>query len=212
MSRFPNPFYRRDEMRTSHFMAAFYAGVVGVSLATNSFAAVINFENGTHDAAVGAFYSAQGVTFSNTRWANIGTTLPGMSGTYTIHNITGLESAPKNNGSQIVAIFSNAANSISIDAIDYGNNGARIDAYDAVSGGNLVDFDEAFTSNTGAFTTLSVSAPQIHRLEIYQPSSVEPDDGIVFDDLSFTLNEIPEPAGLSMLALAGTLLRRSRSR
>jgi hypothetical protein len=197
-------------MHKHHLMTALYAGVLSATLAMSSSAAVINFENGTHDAAVGAFYSAQGVTFSNTRWANIGTTLPGMSGTYAIHNISGVESAPKNDGSQLVVTFATPANTVSIDAIDYGVNGARIDAYDATSGGNLVDFDEAFTANTGTFITLNVAAAQIHRLEIYQPAANDSQDGIVFDDLNFTLNEIPEPSSLGLIALAGALARRRR--
>jgi len=87
---------------------------------------------------------------------------------------------------------------VSILAFDVGENGARIDAYDAVVGGNLLGSDSFVGTSFGAgqFADLSVAAPGIRRFELYQLTNV-PNDSVLFDNLTFT----PEPSSLLMLGL-----------
>lgn len=71
-------------------------------------------------------------------------------------------------------------------------------------GGTLVDFDDQ--ADLGG-TTLSVSAPDIHRLVIFSDVA-----NVGFDNLTFPT--IPEPGTLSLLAVSGLtlLFRRGRAR
>jgi hypothetical protein len=205
-----NQLLKGEQMRNTHIFVAIFAGFVSLSSSLTSSGAILDFEDGTDDVAVGSFYASQGIEFSNTQWGDENVTLPGMSGELFIANITGAQYEPKL-PNQIIATFPGlAAGSVSIDAIDYGDDGVRIDAYDSITGGTLIDFDSAVSDESGQFITLSVTGSSIRRIEIYQYQNTNVGDGIVFDDLNFTL--VPEPTSLGLFALAGTLLRRNRSR
>ena len=146
----------------------------------------IDFEDGVSNAAIDAFYADHGVTFSQAKWRDLGQIVPGISGTFVLRHLQA-NLLPKMND-PIVGVFTGAAASmVSINAVDVGGNGARIDAYDSVSGGIQLATDMALdTGNT--FDTLTVSASGIVRFELYQPlSDFDPFDGVEWDDLSFIL-------------------------
>ena len=173
----------------------------------------INFDNGTDGVAVGAFYSGLGVTFSNTKWTgNFG--LAGTSGPLGISSIS--DDFQPVVGDPLKAVFSSGVSSVSITAVDVGERGARIDAYDAAAGGNLVDFDQAFGPDIGVgfFFQLNAGPATIRRIEMYQPNPISSSDGMLWDNMSFQL--VPEPTtgvllSVGLVGLAG-FKRRPRHR
>ncbi|MCD0463095.1 hypothetical protein [Roseiconus lacunae] len=197
-----------------------------VSLAVASFllfasrvdAGIINFDDGTLGVAVESFYSAQGVEFQNTSWRD-SLNYPGTSGALVIGatNNGGLSNIyAYQKADAVIAKFQLGASSISIDAVDVGDNGFRIDAYDSLTGGTLVDFDEVLGTGFGAGSVdkLSVSATLIRRVEMYQLAAVSV-DGVLVDNLEFSssVNQVvPEPEILSYWSagLLGLLVRRRR--
>ncbi len=82
-------------------------------------------------------------------------------------------------------------------------SGARIEAYDASVGGNLIGSDEFFGigAGVGNFGQLFVASSGIHRIELFQPLQLSggatSGDGLQFDDLSFTV--VPEPSSLLLM-------------
>ena len=157
----------------------------------------INFNDGTQLAPIDNFYKTQGVIFQNAQWQNV--LLPpfnvddqiGASRPFVIQAIntaSGLSSVI-DEANAIVVMFSTPVSEVQILAGDVGIFHARINAYDALVGGNLVDFDEFLGSGsgTGKFGTLTVAAESIRRIELFQPA-LPPGtdaDGLWFDDLSF---------------------------
>ena len=75
----------------------------------------LNFDDGTAGSLVGGHYSAQGITFQDARWVNMGSGLPGMSGTMGINHATGsYEWGPS---TPVIATFAQPASSVSVDGI-----------------------------------------------------------------------------------------------
>src|SRR5438132_1604415 len=81
---------------------------------------------------VGDTYIAQGVSFVDASFAVV-SGLPGASDGLGINDPD--DGAFQKPNSPIVAIFTDPQNSVSITALDVGNNGVEIDAYDAAVGG-----------------------------------------------------------------------------
>lgn len=180
-----------------HLLAATAALAVCIA-APAAKAAFIDFEDGEIPNTVGAFYAGQGVTFSNTQFTWVGG-FPGASG------ITGIRATGTfmfGIGQAVVGVFSAAVTSVSIVGIDVGAAGLRIDAYDAEVGGNLVSFGQAFGAGVGIGETYTISASGagIRRFEIYQPN-VDGYDGVLMDNLSFTLAAVPGPASLAVFGM-----------
>ena len=171
--------------------------------------ATIEFDDGIESDPIGSHYAAQGVTFdSNTVWVPNGVgdcyDFGGATAPLSI-SVPGIKPTFDN---PIIATFSAPQSLVSILAVNVGSAGARLDAYDAVSGGNLVGFAEDFGSTViGELTTggeegclpctepnqrtcvheerlLSVSAPSIRRVEIYR-AVTQSIDGVFFDNLTF---------------------------
>ncbi|MGE3819892.1 MAG: PEP-CTERM sorting domain-containing protein [Isosphaeraceae bacterium] len=195
--------------------------VLGIALGSSQARAdlVIDFDDGISGNPIGSFYAALGVTFSNVRWfTNIDSTgnpAPGTSGPLVINGVNSTF-YPKVD-SPLVANFSVPVLNVSIIASGIGGNGARIDAYDALAGGNLVDFDQFIGTGAGqsVFRELAVSGSGIRRIELYQPlNTLGTGDGLSWDTLAYTA--VPEPSS-AILTLTGVvvgtcfgLLRKTR--
>lgn len=180
-----------------HLLAATAALAVSVA-APAAKAAFIDFEDGVSPNPVGAFYAARGVTFSNTEFTWAGG-FPGASGLNGIR-ATGTYWFGATNA--VVGVFGMAVSSVSITGIDVGSAGIRIDAFDAPVGGNLVAFGQAFGVGLGigGYFDVRASAPGIRRFEIYQPG-MDGFDGVILDNLSFTLAAVPGPAALAVFGM-----------
>jgi hypothetical protein len=192
------------------------------ALSVPASAVTISFNDGTAGAAVGNTYAGQGVTFSNAQFDGFG-----CVGTCT--NISGLAITdigatyqPKA-GNPIVITFAFDVSFVSIYGFNVGENGARLNAYNATSGGALVGFaqDHTVVNGVGADNNplLQVSGSGIRRVELFQPFSTTT-EGLLFDTLNFTpstSSSVPEPStgamavsALTGLLFAGRRLRRSK--
>ncbi len=140
-----------------------------------------------------------GVTFSNA------VTLSDLSSSPLISIISISSAFTPKSVDPIIVTFSTAAAMVSVLVNDLGENGVRIDAYDAAVGGNLIDFDSLFGVSSGVGNNnqlISVASLNIFRVELYQPFDLSP-DGITFDDFTF---DIPEPSTLALFATGLALL------
>jgi Ca2+-binding RTX toxin-like protein len=128
----------------------------------------LDFEDGANFTQIGDFYLDQGVSFSSNASWYPAASLPGASGVFIIGDNEG---HPFLFDSPIVVSFTGSVQSFSLDAIDVGFAGMRIEAYDA--DGQFLAADEVFgttPSGVGEFETLSVSAADIRSIKIYQPA------------------------------------------
>lgn len=196
-------------------IAAAGALLLGIASQTASADVVfINFDGvgAVAGAAIGSFYSAQGVTFTNAQW-NLQNGGFGSSSPFIVISISN-PFYPKVD-SPVVMTFSSAISSFSMDAINAGSLGARIDAYDAEVGGNLVATDDFFGLGAGgSVDVLSLTGSNIRRIAFYQPNAGQT-EGVGFDNIRFNVSPtgtVPEPASwaLAGLALAGLAATRRR--
>jgi hypothetical protein len=157
----------------------------------------INFDDGADGAAVGAAYAAQGVTFSNAKYAAL-SPVPGANAIVSVSG--GLQFGQAD---PIVAVFDKPVDAVSITSFDAGAAGARIDAYDAVDGGSLVDHDKYIGTGDGFGTVKgpSVSGASIRRIVIYQPA-YNGTDGVLFDNLTFHFTPPPDTTPPTVTATA----------
>ncbi len=178
----------------------------------------IDFNDGTGDGdAIGSFYAALGITFVEAVWSDRFDGRPGTSSPFHLDSLSTPELPKIDN--PIIGLFSSSVDMVSISAIDVGFNDARLDVYDAITGGNLIGtstytgLTEFGNTLTGIDTgVLSVSVSGIRRIELYQPNSGISNDGMAFDNLSF--NVVPEPTSITMVLVvfAGVFAIRSRQR
>lgn len=173
--------------------------IAGAARATT---VTINFDDGsdavpgygTDGVPIGSFYSRLGVTFSNAQWDDYIAQGEGDvgAGGIKIVAITGPTNDPSYQpraSDPVVAVFDQEVENVSIVALGVGDNGARLDAYDSVTGGNLVGWVAVSSSGpgTGNNRILEVGqhASRIKRIELYQPKDIS-SDGVLFDNLTFT--------------------------
>ena len=182
----------------------------------------LNFDDGTADSLVGGHYSAQGITFQDARWVNMGSGFPGMSGTMGINHATGsYEWGPS---TPVIATFAQPASSVSVDGIDVGTQGLVITAFDAPTGGTQVATQQVFGTGVGVgeFYTVTVTGANIRRVEVSQVTSPG-GDGMLLDNFRVTFAapavvtpvptlELGGLAGLVALIMLGTALQRKRTR
>jgi hypothetical protein len=183
-------------MRHSLSATAIIACILALYAPAAVEAAFLNFDDGTQNAPIDAYYAGSGVTFSNTRWVNallppfnginhhLGASLPYVL--YAITTVTG-SGGHIDEPHAIVAMFTPAVSSVTIRAIDVGASGVRIKAYDSLVGGTLLDTDTFIGTGfgTGVFPDLTVAAPGIRRVEMFQPVQGLT-DGTAFDNLAYT--------------------------
>lgn len=182
--------------------------LTSVVFASNAQAVLIDFEDGVSGNSVGSFYAAQGVEFSNATWNGVGSTLPGMSG---VLGVTAPGTFQFFQDNAVVATFPNGVSTVSLVGADVGANGLRIDAYDAVSGGTLIDFDEAYGTNAGVgqYFLVQADAQSIRRIELYQIANNVSGEGIVLDDLQFDsipLTPVPTLSTWSLIILTLSMI------
>jgi hypothetical protein len=203
---------------SASMVAAF--ACLGAARASAQATTTIDFNDGASNSAIGIFYQALGVTFSNAIWDDVSAVNESDVGS------SGLKLAAAGSSplmpsalNPIIAIFSQAVSAASIAALDLGGNGVRINAFDGVIGGNLVATTEVLGSGggEGVNKVLSITGFGIRRLEFFQPLHTE-QDGVAFDNLSFTTQAItttPEPASLALCATGllglGAWTRRRRA-
>ena len=182
----------------------------------------LNFDDGTADSLVGGHYSAQGITFQDARWVNMGSGFPGMSGTMGINHATGgYQWGPS---TPVIATFAQPASSVSVDGIDVGVQGLVITAFDAPTGGTQVATQQVFGTSVGVgqFYTVTVTGANIRRVEISQVTTGS-GDGMLLDNFRVTFAapavvtpvptlELGGLAGLVALIMLGTALQRKRTR
>lgn len=182
----------------------------------------LNFDDGTAGSLVGGHYSAQGITFQDARWVNMGSGLPGMSGTMGINHATGdYQWGPS---TPVIATFAQPASSVSVDGIDVGVQGLVITAFDAPTGGTQVATQQVFGTivGVGQFYTVTVTGANIRRVEISQVTTGS-GDGMLLDNFRVTFAapavvapvptlELGGLAGLVALIMLGTALQRKRTR
>lgn len=182
----------------------------------------LNFDDGTAGSLVGGHYSAQGITFQDARWVNMGSGFPGMSGTMGINHATGsYEWGPS---TPVIATFAQPASSVSVDGIDVGTQGLVITAFDAPTGGTQLATQQVFGTGVGIgqFYTVTVTGANIRRVEISQVTTGS-GDGMLLDNFRVTFAapavvtpvptlELGGLAGLVALIMLGTALQRKRTR
>ncbi|MBI5706976.1 MAG: PEP-CTERM sorting domain-containing protein [Armatimonadetes bacterium] len=177
-------------------------------LGATSQATFLNFDDGQPNGnAVGGYYAGSGVTFSDAAWTdNFG--LAGSSGAQGIASISsGFTPGPS---SPIVATFSGATSFVMLRGIDVGQAGYKITAWDATTGGNLVDSDAAFGTGLGIgeYYDLWVTG-SILRVEFYQVTPGSGGDGMLWDGMEF--GPVPEPGSILALGLGVAAFARRRS-
>lgn len=191
-------------------IGAFFIGLStgGANAAVTS----IDFNDGTASGAdIGSFYSSLGVNFTNGEWSDLNTG-------YTPHpDSTGLRFVgdggnyqPKS-ATPVSFTFTSTMFSVSVIANNVNANGARIELYDALTGGNLVGSDQVVgpSGSTNSNSVLNASGNGVLRVELFQPFDVE-SEGVLFDNLEFS--PVPEPSSALLLVLSscGMAFRRSR--
>ena len=163
---------------------------------------LINFDDGTQGSPVGACYASRGVVMSNAIWSpNIdarGYPFNGCSGQFVLFAEVG-GSGPTSQ-TPLVAKFAQPQSFVAVSASDIGLAGARLEAYDAEVGGNLIGYAQAVGSGVGfdIYRELEVTGGPIRRIHLFQPQP-NGSDGVVWDNLRFAPAVTPS-ATLQMYA------------
>jgi hypothetical protein len=163
---------------------------------------LIDFDDGVTNAPIDAFYASRGVVMSNAIWSpNVdvhGTPFNGCSGQFVLFAQVG-GTAPTSQ-TPLVATFGIPLRFVAISASDVGVAGARLEAYDAEVGGNLIGSAQAIGTGVGfdIYRELEVAAIGIRRIHLFQPQP-NGSDGVVWDNLRFA-PAVPGSVGLHMYA------------
>jgi hypothetical protein len=149
-------------------------------------ATVVDFNDGIATDPIDDAYAFLGLTFSNAAWA--ATNLEGSSPPFALYSLNEPFGSIIPDTARVIGVFATPVDEVSITALDVGERGARIEAYDAEAGGALVGWDDAVGvgSGVGNYVRLVVAAAGIRRFELYQPFDIPGSgDGVQFDDLEF---------------------------
>lgn len=204
------PVWRRESNMIRTLIAT--AALASIPCAGRAGAAFIDFDDGTAGQPVFSTYSGLGVFFFDATFtSSLG--LPGSSGSLAIRDSTDrFQPTPI---SPIIARFNAPQAFVGVVGVDVGENGIRLDAFDAEYGGRRIASDTAFGIELGVGQSfaLRVQAAGIRRVEMYQPILIGP-DGLVLDDFQFGTVSVPEPPGAVLVAIgvlglmAGRRVRR----
>jgi hypothetical protein len=183
-------------------------------VASPAHATLINFDDGTFTEVIGSFYSPLGVTFSGATWQdNLG--LAGFSGHVALAS-TNANAYQWFSSTPVIATFSAAVSTVSLTVGDLGENGFILNAYDALTGGNLVSTTTRFGTELGHNQSqiLNVGATSILRVELFQAQEISI-DGVFVEDFRFAPPSdaaAPEPGTFALLALGliGSVVARRR--
>lgn len=175
--------------------------------ATAGVPVLIDFDDGTGSLEpIDDYYASLGVVFENGLWNQNLVGEPGKSEPFVLQAV--------DSGTPFVSVFDEAhaikarfpvpLDGVSVVALDVGLAGAEMKAYDAEVGGSVLGFDNigGAGSGVGNFGTLTVTAPGIRRVELYQPfPNPLSSDGVGFEDMQFDL-PVPTVPSLSLPGLA----------
>jgi PEP-CTERM motif len=169
-----------------------------VALAVSALGAqadTLDFDTGSSGAVVGTFYP--GLTFSGASFtSNFG--LAGSSG------VLGIVSTSNfyhwTSSTPITIAFDTAASAFGIGVVDLGDNGFTIEAYDAAN--QLLGSSTTFGPSLGVgyYEVVSVAYDGIASVRMFQASGAS-GDGIVLDNLSYSVGAVPEPGTYALMAL-----------
>lgn len=152
----------------------------------------IDFDDLSAGVDVGVAYAALGVTFQNAEVTTLNGGRPGATAPNTVfHSVDGGVIDPSD---PIIAVFAAAVSSVSVAGFDVGTDGIVLNAFDATSGGSLVDF--AQSAGGGDNLVLTVSGQNILRVEFSKLANDFPGDGVTFDNFAFT--PVPLPAAFPL--------------
>lgn len=175
--------------------ASLLAAAIGLLLAAvPAGATLVDFNDGTAGDAIDDAYAPLGLTFTNAEWAP--TSLEGSSPPLSLYSQNEPFGSVIPDTARIVGVFAQPVDEVSITALDVGEQGARMEAYDAEVGGVLLgsDVHGGTGSGVGNYKRLVIEAAGIRRIELYQPVDVPGSgDGVQFDDLEFPAAATPAP-------------------
>jgi hypothetical protein len=203
-------------------ITVFLACVIGLTFSGTASAVLIDFETDPGGNTITAEvpllnqFASLGVTFSATEnGAAVSPSIqapavffgePAFSGlNYADNQIAGFGPSDGTNRADVFTIsFLSPAFGVSMYVDQKGSLSPTFNAYDA--GNNLL---ESLSTSTNGWELLSFASMNISRIEGIQPSDSW-NYGI--DDLSFTLQDVPEPATVALMALGLAGIGYSRKR
>lgn len=166
---------------------------------------VINFDDYGSGTLITDQFADLGVTFANSSISNYFT-----NGIYSSALASALDGGAERVTGYIDILFSGTASNVSFEYNNYGNSNELgfIQAFGL--GNNLLETLNYSEQSYSGMELLSFSANNIARIRVTAP--VVPTWLVAIDNLTFELNEVPEPGSLALLGLAFAGLGLSRKR
>lgn len=176
---------------------------------------VIDFQDGTAGSAIGSFYAAQGVTFSNAQFSYV----PG----YPLPSVLGFSGIIGPNSTNPIFInFASLQTLVVLSAIDISGQGFLMNAYSV--DGILLSSGGYLSPGPNVPIVFGVLGPGISYVTVFQPINAGRLGGVSLDTLVFSdeypvsnpnPDPVPEPAtivllGLGLSGMAAKLRKRRK--